>query len=53
MHVALANGLVLRLIHADQDPSFFTGKEIMVGIVRDIGQWIKCVRNLSLDGQVT
>ncbi|OQE68824.1 hypothetical protein PENNAL_c0145G00226 [Penicillium nalgiovense] len=56
-NVALANGLDLRLIHEDQDPSFFIDKGIVVGIarqfVRDIGQWVKCVRNVSLDDQAT
>jgi hypothetical protein len=49
--VALANGLDLQLIHEDQDPSFFMEKGIMVGIarqfVRDIGKWVKSVRNVS------
>ncbi|CAG8219696.1 unnamed protein product [Penicillium olsonii] len=56
-NVALANGLDLRLIYEDQDPSFFIGKGIVVGIarqfVRDIGQWVKCVRNVTLDDQAT
>ncbi|CAG8263145.1 unnamed protein product [Penicillium salamii] len=43
--VALANGLDLKLIHEDHDPSFFTDKGIMVGIarqfVRDIGTWVR------------
>ncbi|KAJ5851750.1 uncharacterized protein N7529_011135 [Penicillium soppii] len=55
--VALANSLDLRLIHEDQDPSFFIDKGIVVGIarqfVRDIGQWVKCVRNVTLDDQAT
>ncbi|CAG7933487.1 unnamed protein product [Penicillium olsonii] len=56
-NVALANGLDLRLIHEDQDPSFFIDKGIVVGVarqfVRDICQWVKCVKNLSLDDQAT
>ncbi|KAI3110501.1 hypothetical protein CBS147330_9931 [Penicillium roqueforti] len=56
-NVALANGLDLRLLHEDQDPSFFINKGIVVGIarqfVRDIGQWVKCVRNVTLDDQGT
>jgi hypothetical protein len=56
-NVALANSLDLRLIHEDQDPSFFIDKGIVVGIarqfVRDIGQWVKCVRNVTLDDQAT
>jgi hypothetical protein len=32
--VALANGLDLKLIHDDQNPSFFIDKGIMVGIAR-------------------
>ncbi|CAG7967828.1 unnamed protein product [Penicillium nalgiovense] len=56
-NVALANGLDLRLIHEDQDPSFFIDKGIVVGIarqfVRDIGQWVKCVRNVTPDDQAT
>ncbi|CAG8292976.1 unnamed protein product [Penicillium salamii] len=56
-NVALANGLDLRLIYKDQDPSFFIDKGIVVGIarqfVRDIGQWVKCVRNVTLDDQAT
>ncbi|CEJ61521.1 hypothetical protein PMG11_10052 [Penicillium brasilianum] len=43
--VALANGLDLKLIHDDQNPSFFVDKGIMVGIarqfVRDIGTWVR------------
>ncbi|KAJ5731804.1 uncharacterized protein N7483_006312 [Penicillium malachiteum] len=31
-NVALANGLDLKLIYQDQDPSFFTNQGIMVGI---------------------
>lgn len=56
-NVALAGGLDLRLIHEDQDPSFFIDKGIVVGIarqfVRVIGQWVKCVRNVSPVDQVT
>ncbi|CAG8393858.1 unnamed protein product [Penicillium salamii] len=56
-NMALANGLDLRLIHKDQDPSFFINKGIVVSIarqfVRAIGQWIKCVRNITLDDQGT
>ncbi|KAJ5155714.1 hypothetical protein N7492_008517 [Penicillium capsulatum] len=48
--VALAYGLDLELIHEDQDPSFFADKGIMVGIarrfVRDIGRWVRDVRNI-------
>ena len=56
-NMALANGLDLRMIHEDQDPSFFIDKGIMVGIarqfVRDIGEWVKCVRNVSPVDQAT
>jgi hypothetical protein len=56
-NVALANGLDLRMIHKDQDPSFFIDKGIMVGIarqfVRDIGEWVKCVRDVSPVDQAT
>ncbi|CAG8947723.1 unnamed protein product [Penicillium salamii] len=56
-NVALANGLDLTLIYEDQDPSFFIDKGIVVGIarqfVRDIGQWVKFVRNVTQDDQAT
>ncbi|CAG8376216.1 unnamed protein product, partial [Penicillium salamii] len=43
--------------HAMWHPSFFIDKGIVVGIarqfVRDIGQWVKCVRNVTLDDQAT
>jgi len=43
--VAWANGLDLKLIHGDQNPSSFIDKEILVGIarqfVRDIGTWVR------------
>jgi hypothetical protein len=43
--VALANRLDLKLIHNDQNPSFFVEKGIMVGIarqfVRDIVFWVR------------
>jgi hypothetical protein len=42
--MALANGLDLKLVYEDQDPSFFIDKGIMVGIarqfVRDIDRWV-------------
>ena len=56
-NVALASGLDLKLIHEDQDPSFFIDKGVVVGVarqfVRDIGQWVKCMRNLSPEDQAT
>ncbi|CAG8293240.1 unnamed protein product [Penicillium salamii] len=56
-NVALANSLNLRLIHEDQDPSFFIDKGIVVSIarqfVRDIGQWVNGVRNVTPDDQAT
>jgi hypothetical protein len=56
-NVASANGLDLKLIHNDQDPSFFVDKGKMVGIarqfVRDIGLWVKCVSNVSPVDQAT
>ena len=56
-NVALASGLDLKRIYEDQDPSFFIDKGIVVGVarqfVRDIGQWVKCMRNLSPEDQAT
>jgi hypothetical protein len=55
--MALANGLDLKLIYEDQDPPFFIDKWIIVVIarqfVRDIGQWVKYVRNVSPVDQAT
>lgn len=48
--VALANGLDLQLIYEDQDPAFFVGQGIMVGIarqfVRDIMKWVRYVSSV-------
>lgn len=47
--VTLANGLDLEQIDEDQDPSFFVGKGVAVGIARrfvsDIGRWVRHIRN--------
>ncbi|CAI7646678.1 unnamed protein product, partial [Penicillium pancosmium] len=50
--VTLANGLDLEQIHEDQDPSFFVGKGVAVGIARrfvsDIGKWLVFNNNASV-----
>lgn len=47
-NIALGNGLDLEQVYNDQDPGFFVGKGIKIGIARrfvdDIGDWVKHVK---------